>query len=491
MLHSQNKFPRTIEAFTLLLLGAGFLYLSNGSTFFSIATWLFSIPFLFVSRREKRFFCFFVIPFVFGIISQLSFWNFTYDNPGSPLFYIPFFAGIYYGFVFYIDSIVYQKIKGFAATLIFPLAYTSFEFLLSLFNPFGTAGLLGYTQLDFLAFSQLASLIGMWGMTFMITWFGSVLCWLFDNQFNRKKRVIGGLIYFSLLALILVYGVVRISMPLQNSYVKISGIHTHDKVVEGEKMNLVLSKKDTTQFRVISNLIISRLINETKAEAKNKSKIIVWSEISTLILDKDEDSLVNVFRTLAKEEKIYLLTNPFSIATNSTISENKILFFSPDGELVSKHIKYGGNFMEGTLEGNKSINTIASPYGNLSSLICWDADFPSIVKQVGKSNADILLIPASNWKEIAPLHTNVAVFRGIENGCSILRQTRNGLSIITDPRGKIISQMDHFTTNSWIMSGNVPNKKIWTLYPLIGDLFGWLAIVGFVCLLLWSLNKFK
>ncbi len=486
MVHSQNKFPKTIETFILLLLGAVFLYLSNGTTFFSIATWLFSIPFLFVSRREKRFFCFFVIPFVFGIISQLSFWNFTYDNPGSPLFYIPFFAGIYYGYVFYIDAIVYQKVKGFAATFIFPLAYTSFEFLLSLFNPFGTAGLLGYTQLDFLAFSQLASLTGMWAMTFMITWFGSVICWLFDNQVTWKSRVKGGLIYFSLLTMILVYGNVRINVPLQNSSVRISGIHTHDKVIEGEKMNFLLSQKDTTQFKEISNAIISRLINETKAEVKNQSKIVVWSEISTLILDKDEDSLMNIFRTLAKEENIYLLTNPFSIGTNGFISENKILFFSPNGELVSKHIKYGGNFMEGTLEGNKIINTNATPYGNLASLICWDADFPSVVKQVGKSNADILLIPASNWKEISPLHTNVAVFRGIENGCSILRQTRNGLSIITDPRGKIISQMDHFTTDSWIMSGNVPNKKIWTLYPLIGDLFGWLAIVGLVYLLLSS-----
>lgn len=286
--------------------------------------------------------------------------------------------------------------------------------------------------------------------------------------------------------MILVYGIVRINMPLQNSSVRISGIHTHDKVIEGEKMNFLLSQKDTTQFKEISNAIISRLINETKAEVKNQSKIVVWSEISTLILDKDEDSLMNIFRTLAKEENIYLLTNPFSIGTNGFISENKILFFSPNGELVSKHIKYGGNFMEGTLEGNKIINTNATPYGNLASLICWDADFPSVVKQVGKSNADILLIPASNWKEISPLHTNVAVFRGIENGCSILRQTRNGLSIITDPRGKIISQMDHFTTDSWIMSGNVPNKKIWTLYPLIGDLFGWLAIVGLVYVLLSS-----
>lgn len=491
MIDFQDKIPRIITIITLLLFGSLLLYFSNGSICFSIATWLFSIPFILVSRREKGLFSFLVIPFIFGVVSQLSFWKFTYDNTRSVLFYIPFLAGIYYGYVFYIDAIIYQKIKGFAATLIFPLVYTSFEFLLSLFNPFGTAGLLGYTQLDFLAFSQLASLTGMWGMTFMITWFGSLIFWLFDNRFKWKKRLIGGLIYFSLLTSILVYGVVRIKMPLQNSFVRISGIHTHDKVVEGEKMNFVLSNKDTTRFKEISNSIISRLIKETKAEAKNKSKIIVWSEISTLILDKDEDSLVNVFRTLAKEEKIYLLTNPFSIGTNAAISENKILFFSPNGELLSKHIKYGGNFLEGTLEGNKTINTSVTLYGNLASLICWDADFPAIVKQVAKSNADVLLIPASNWKEISPLHTNVAVFRGIENGCSIVRQTRNGLSIITDPRGKIISQMDHFATNSWIMSGDVPNKKIWTLYPFIGDLFGWLAIVGLVCLLFCYLIKSK
>lgn len=485
----QNKSSKSIRVITLLISGAILLYFSNGTRFFSIATWLFAIPFLMVSRREKRIFSFIVIPLIFGIITQLSFWKFTYDNSRSILFYIPFFAGVYYGYVFYVDAIFYPKLKGFASTLVFPLAYTSFEFLLSLFNPFGTAGLLGYTQLEFLAFSQFASLFGLWGMTFMITWFGSVLCWMFESLSDRKLIAIGGLIYFSILAAILIYGIQRIGMPLQNSYVRISGIHTHDKVVEGEKMNSSLSNKDTTKFKEISNSIISRLIEETKKEARKKSSIIVWSEISTLILDKDEDSLVNVFRNLAKEENIYLLTNPFSVGTNGAISENKILFFSPTGELVSKHIKYGGNFMEGTLEGNKTINTIATPYGNLASLICWDADFPSIVKQVGKSNADILLIPASNWKEISPLHTNVAVFRGIENGCSVLRQTRNGLSIITDSRGVIISQLDHFATNSWIMSGNIPNKKIWTLYPHIGDLFAWLAILGFVSLMLLSFYR--
>lgn len=479
MIKFLNQLPKLIRIYLLLFIGAIFLYFSNGTIFFAFATWLFSIPFLFVSRREKGIYSYLVIPLIFGICSQLSFWKFTYDSTQNFLFYIPFFAGIYYGYVFYIDRLVYLKTKGFAATLIFPLTYTSFEFILSLFNPFGTTGLLGYTQLDFLAFSQLASLTGMWGMTFMITWFSSVVYWLFDNRFYKKNLLKGGLIYFTLLTAILTFGIVRINLPLPNGSVKISGIHTHDKVNEGVQMNEAISRNDTILFKKISSSITERIIKETRAEAKKNAKIVVWSEISTMNLDSDENIMVNIFRRLAQEENIYLMTNPFSIGTNGAISENKILFFAPNGDMVLTHMKYGGNFMEGTLEGNKRIKTVATQYGNIAAAICWDADFSSIVREVGKSNADILLIPASNWKEIAPLHTIVAVFRGIENGCSIVRQTRNGLSIITDPTGKIITQLDHFSTKSWIMTGEVPNKKLWTLYPFIGDLFGWLAILGF------------
>lgn len=484
----QSKPTKTIE---LLLIGAVFLFLSNGRFSFALAAWIFPILFLQVSRNEKKIFAYLIIPLIFAICSQLSFWKFTYDNANNCLFYIPFVGGLVYGLLFYIDRLLYSKIKGFVATFVFPLAYTSLDFLLNLLNPFGTTGVLGYSQFGFLPFSQLTSLTGMWGMTFMITWFGSVTCWLFENYSLKKSIVKGATIYLSLLALILAYGTVRLNIPLHNSNVKISGIHTHDKNVEGNQMHLALDKNDTVAFKKISDTIVQSLIKETIVEAKAGSKIIVWSEISPKILQSKEDSLINVFKTLAQRENIYLLTTPFSVATDGSISENKILLFAPNGELVLKHLKYGGNFMEGTEEGGKTIKTISTPYGNISALICWDGDFPSIVRQVGKSKADILLIPASDWKEIDPIHTIVAVFRGIENGCSVVRQTRNGLSIITDPRGKIISQLDHFATSSWIMTGQVPNKKIWTLYPIIGDLFGWLAIIGFCIILLLTLARNK
>ena len=469
---------KTIKNIVLLIIGAGFLYFSNGRYTFALAAWLYPVFFLQVSRKENAFYSCLIIPLLFGICSQLSFWKFTYDNPSNVLFYLPFILGIAAGFLFFIDRLLYSRNDGFSATLVFPLLYTSFDFLLNLFNPFGTLGVLGYSQIGFLSFSQLAAVTGMWGLTFMVTWFGSITYWVIQNHFIKKIISKGVIIYFSILVAIVAYGSIRLGLGSIGSTVKIAGIHTHDKNIAGNEMNDCLNKGDTIGFKKLSDTIIQHLIRETIRQSDSGAKIIVWSEISPKILKANEDSFINVFKRLAQEQKIYLVTTPFSVAAPGTKSANKILLFSPAGDLVLTHYKYGGNFMEGTIEGNRIITSVPTAYGNLAAIICWDGDFPSTVKQVGKLETDILFVPASDWKEIDPAHSMVTVFRGIENGCSVVRQTRNGLSIMTDPRGKIISEMDHFKNNWWVNVGEVPTKKWYTLYPIIGDLFGWLSFLG-------------
>lgn len=498
---------KTLRNIVLLLIGAFFFYFSNGRYSFAFAAWLSPIFFLQVSRQEKSIYSFLFIPLIIGVCCQLAFWKFTYDNTSSILFFLPFILGLPMGLLFFLDKLLYSRNKGFNATLIFPLLYTSFDFLLNLFNPFGTLGILGYSQFDFLAFSQLASITGMWGLTFMITWFGSVIYWVLESHSFKEKIKQGVTIYISLLILILVYGCIRLNMPLNNSSVKIAGIHCQDKRVEGEKLNELLEKNDTVNFKILSDTLINRLIRETIKQSNAGAKVVVWSEISSKILKRDEDSLISLFKNLARQQNIYLLTTPYIISANSPVSflqndteksvestsksENKALLFSPNGDLVLTHYKYGGNFMEGTVQGDKVIKAINTEYGKLSAIICWDADFPSIVKQVGKLQSDILFVPASDWEQIDPAHSIVSVFRGIENGCSVVRQTRNGLSIMTDPRGKVISQMDHFKNTSWVTVGQVPNKKWFTLYPIIGDLFGWLSFLGLFYFVLKTLTKKK
>ena len=311
--------------------------------------------------------------------------------------------------------------------------------------------------------------------------------WCFENYKNLKIIRTGITIYLSVLIPILVFGGIRLAIPLDNKTVKISGIHTHDKN-EGEQILETLYRKDTINFKKMSIKVIQDLIEKSKIEGIGGAKIIIWSENSFLALKKDEDSLMNELKKFNKQNQIYLVVTHF-IINNGSKSENKTLLLSPSGTVMSTHYKYGGNFLEGTVEGNKKIKTVKTQYGNLTSIICWDGDFPSIVKQVGTENTDVLFISASDWKEVNPLHATIAIFRGIENGCSVVRQTRNGLSFMTDPRGKIITRMDHFETNSWIMSAQVPNKKMWTLYPIIGDLFGWLSIVGLLLFIFKSIKS--
>ena len=79
----------------------------------------------------------------------------------------------------------------------------------------------------------------------------------------------------------------------------------------------------------------------------------------------------------------------------------------------------------------------------------------------------------------------MAIFRAIENGVSVVRQTDNGPSVVADPYGRVLAWMDHFTASERVMVAQVPTKGVFTVYSIVGDLFGWLAVVGFAVIAGW------
>jgi apolipoprotein N-acyltransferase len=114
-------------------------------------------------------------------------------------------------------------------------------------------------------------------------------------------------------------------------------------------------------------------------------------------------------------------------------------------------------------------------------IICWDADFPTVVNQVGHKGADILFIPSGDNLGVARLHAQQAIFRAIENGVSLIRQdSTEGLSVATDPYGRVLATMDTHTVGERVMVVQVPTQRVFTVYSVIGDLFGWLSVAGFV-----------
>jgi apolipoprotein N-acyltransferase len=170
--------------------------------------------------------------------------------------------------------------------------------------------------------------------------------------------------------------------------------------------------------------------------------------------------------------------------------ENKMIIIDPNGQIQSAYTK--NNPVPGAepiVKGATPMPFLKTPYAEIAAAICYDGDFPNFIRAAGKNKAEIMFLPANDWKEVDPIHTHMAVTRAIENGFSLIHPAGQGLSVATDNRGRTISSMDYYTTDEQIMYADVPAQHAFTLYPLIGDAFAWLCIAGLITFL--SVPVFK
>ena len=119
-----------------------------------------------------------------------------------------------------------------------------------------------------------------------------------------------------------------------------------------------------------------------------------------------------------------------------------------------------------------------TPYGRLSSAICFDADFPSLLAQAGKMRTDIVLDPSNDWKAIDPWHTRMASFRAIEQGFNLVRHTSQGLSAAFDYEGRQLAAMDHYVASDHTLVAQVPTRGTRAAYGVLGDWFAWICLIG-------------
>ena len=204
-------------------------------------------------------------------------------------------------------------------------------------------------------------------------------------------------------------------------------------------------------------------------------------------------NLIEDVSTIAKEKSIYVVLPVFDLG--KTPAENKVHIIDPNGDVILTHIKYGGNMFEGTLKGNEVLQTVDTPYGKLSAIICWDADFPNIVKQAGTQNVNLLFVPSQDWLGVRDIHAGMATFRAVENGLTIFRQTGQGVSLVSDMYGNVLNRVDTFEESENNFAGiqkvKTPISSVNTLYPSMGDGFGIATLIGLIGLLimLWVTRK--
>lgn len=388
---------------------------------------------------------------------------------------------------FLLDRLFTAQLAGVWSTLVFPAIWTAVGFLAARFNPFGTWGMLAYTQHGIGPLMQLASVTGIWGIDFLITWFAAVANWAWGLGFDWNLIQSGVVLYGTVWGLVMVGGGVRLALAPRRATVRVAGLAWPEGAPEpGEYERVftaVLRQAIDDQVRESMARLQEVFFERTLREARAGARIIVWAEASVLVLKGDEEALLRRARSLAQESNVYLLMGLAVLSPGADRPlENKAVFVSPAGEMMASYNKtmaVPGQERQLMRPGTGRIPVVETPYGRVASPICFDLDFPHLVWQVGVAGADLLLVPAADWEAIAHLHQAMAEFRTVENGTAMVRVTRSGGSGAVDPYGRRCAFLDSFTTEDAVLVANVPARAgSRTMYTRVGDLFAWLCVFG-------------
>lgn len=472
------------------------------------------------SIKNKTGAAFLVFSIVYGcFIFQ---WR-NYIQAPMPIYLIIAFGNALIFYLPYLFFIFIKKEKNNALTyMTIPLGYVMIEYLLASFSPFASWGSVAYDIPNINFLNQIASVTGVYGICFIIR-LCSVVIYLFfkrllilkgNFKFHVAKAEIAVYsIFLVSFVSICIFGIVRLKTDLNGVKVRLAGVTvplSNESIIFSnidykKEFGSQLTRKDQVFLEIyLLNKTVAdadmplvnqwfksiqdKLLEETESAINQGAKLVVWSEGNGVCLKENEDIFINRCQELAKKKRVNLLVSLGSKIIGVRNSENKTIAVDTNGIVQYSSLKsFPVPGAENSVKGDELLETMNTPFGKVSSVICFDADFPNLVRQTSKLNTSILFVPGYDWAAIVPYHTNMIKFRAIENGIPVFRQVNSGLSAVYNPLG-IMENSKNFDIHSKeaVFIHDVTISKLNTLYNKIGDVFAYLCIVCLSIILLMS-----
>ena len=397
---------------------------------------------------------------------------------------------VLYSLPYLFDRWMHEKLKtrgisSILTTLIFPIVSTAILFLSSLEGPFDGAIQIGKFVYGPVVLQQLLSLFGASGFVFVTSWFASTVNYLWEVDFDWKRGRTTVVSFVAVVLSIIVFGAIKTSFSgSARDTVKVAAII----LVPGEE-TVPITKTWAEKLVSPFESTISRLSDLTETAVSNGAQIVSFQEYAMMINEEDEESIKTEYQRIARENNVYLSITYATFAREGK-GENKHLLIDNHGEIL---LDYAKRFVGGLAElnlgeaamyrkGPEVIQWVDTPYGRIAISICRDMEFPHYMRQAGKADVDIMLSPS--WMAEKDLVVHSAYMRTIESGFSAVRPTYHGITFVADYNGKILGQMDSDETDDGILYAEIPTQGVHTLYAQIGDILGWLCVVGFVGIIL-------
>ncbi len=443
-------------------ISAALYYASTGLTGVSSAAWFAPLPVLlvaFTSSGRTAVLC----SFAAYLLGSLNLYSYLAMVMPAPLVVV-LLAARATMFALAVAAARWSlgRLPAWAAALTFPAVWTTYEFLLSLVSPHGTALSLAYSQTGFLPLLQIVSITGIWGVTFLVTLVPSALAVAFAR---RSARVL--LPVAVLLVMVVGYGALRMQGAAGGPLVRV-GMAATDRGLDE-----AFHAEDAAKAMSVARGYADR----ARRLVAQGAQVVIFPEKFVGVTPVDSAEVRRVFSETARGLRVTLIAG-LNLA-GSPPSRNVAVVFAPDGQLVAeyqkRHLLPGPEtgYAVGTVPG------IFHPPGVLWGVqICKDMDFPRWSREYARRGVRIMAVPAWDFVVDRRLHARMAVVRAVENGFTLARVAQQGLLTFSDAYGRILAETSSGNGPDALLTRDLGPGPGGTFYTRFGDWFGWCVVAA-------------
>jgi apolipoprotein N-acyltransferase len=370
-------------------------------------------------------------------------------------------------------------LRGHAALAVLSAAacWSGAEYLIAVLTPAGANWTLADTQADNLPVLQIVSVTGPWAVGFTLVAPAAAAAAL-AGPAPAVVRRLGGLTGALVLAVVLGYGLVCLvhaARPPAGS----EPVSTAGATVPVSLVAVPSPQDQPDAARPAGRALLDADLTWVHGLPDGGARLVVFPEKDVLV---DPTTLPGLSRRFAAAAGDRHVTLVLGVAEHigSTVF-NTALVFPPDGGVPARYRKrYPVPGVEDDVTPGRGIAVSGGAGPRIGVAICADLGQVSLGREYGRAATAVLAVPALDFGVDAWSQSRVQFLRGVENGFSVARASRQGYLTLTDPQGRVVAQARSGGDRVVSVSGRLPSTGGGTLYSRLGDWFAWgcLALVA-------------
>ena len=389
---------------------------------------------------------------------------------------------------------------------------------------------LGVSQYRMVPLIQIASVTGVYGVSFLVAWFSlslfSAIRAILGNPTRRfvwqaelalPLTVVIGLFLFGYVragqgnsaATSLRVVLVQPSIPQTLIWDPVQNKARFQQLIQMTEQALAEAKRQDAPGQVIQILDPTNAAPTPVVHSSGKTDLMIWPESAVPYLDNET---FNSITGLAQSYHVWIIFNSDDVQfrSDATNSFNSAFLVTPAGRLADiyhkrKLVMFGEYIplvqwlpmveyltpITGSYQpGNRPVTfELENLHANAAPLICFEDTFPGVARASAGDNVDFLVNltndgwfgdSAAQWQHMAS-----AAFRAVENNLPLVRCANNGITCWIDANGRVRDVFRDPKGSAYgagALTVDIPVTRAGagrdpTFYHRYGDWFGWACVV--------------